>query len=85
MNRPDHPDFWLIAEVVQDLDAAAEDVGMNRTIDVDSDSLVYAAWQRALRMRSIVTQKEEHKTAAAWIDGFAAGFNFQRRRNKKDS
>lgn len=85
MNRPEHADFWLIAEVVQDLDDAADDVGLNRTVDVDGDSLVYAAWQRALRMRSIVTEKEEHKLAAAWIDGFATGLNFQRRRDQNSS
>lgn len=77
MQRPDHDDFWLMAEVVQDLDAAALDVGVERTIPVDIHSLSYMAVQRGLR----VPNRDCIETfGVAWIDGFAAGMNFQKRR-----
>ena len=77
MERPDHDDFWLMAEVVQDLDDAATDVGIERTIPVDIESLSYMAIQRGLRVTDKTTIEP---FAVAWIDGFTAGLNFQKRR-----
>lgn len=62
-NRPDHPDFWLLASVVVDYDAAADSAESKeekyRQIDaltanlIDGPSLAYMAQQRALRALGI--------------------------------
>jgi hypothetical protein len=80
-NRPDHPDFWLMAECVQDLDAAADDgVSYERIIGpVDIRSLTYMATQRALRI-NVPGGLTLAYAGAGWIDGFMAGVNFQKRR-----
>lgn len=88
-NRPNHPDFWLMAEIVQDMDAAAEDkVGLQRIIgDIDLQSLAYVAEQRA--MRAAMWAKSDPLASAdpiaqlggMWIDAFKAGVEFQKRRN----
>ena len=81
-NRPDHPDFWLMAECVQDVDAAADDgIAMERIIgNVDIHSLAYMASQRALRMDASVVPVVAVSIAAGWVDGFLAGVNFQKRK-----
>jgi hypothetical protein len=89
-NRPDHPDFWLMAECVQDVDAAADDgLAMERIVGkVDMHSLAYMASQRVLRIAGRITglASGERKAAlgATWIDGFMAGVNFQKRRDSKE-
>jgi hypothetical protein len=85
-NRPDHPDFWLMAECVQDVDAAADDgIALERIIGkVDMESLAYVASLRALRMKFRPGDPRAGTTAAigaVWIDGFIAGVNFQKRRS----
>jgi hypothetical protein len=81
-NRPDHPDFWLMAECVQDVDAAADDgIAMERIIGkVDMNSLAYMASQRALRLGRGVDPRVTAAIGAGWLDGFMAGVNFQKRR-----
>ena len=81
--RPDHNDFWLMAECVQDLDAAADDgIAMERIIGkIDMDSLLYMATQRAMRGRGL---HPETAMAASWVDGFTAGINFQKRRARQN-
>lgn len=79
-NRPSHEDFWLMAEVVQDLDSAADDsAGFNRLVSplVDPESLTYMASQRGLRA-SYATPNggDQVMLAAAWLDGFVAGALF---------
>ena len=78
MKRPQHDDFWLMAAIVQDLDAAADDgIAMERIIGaIDGESLAYVANQRALRMGGGIL------TGAAWLDGFIAGANFNKRKNQ---
>jgi hypothetical protein len=82
-NRPDHPDFWLMAECVQDVDAAADDgIAMERIIGkVDMRSLAYMASQRALRIKIPPGGLTVAAAGAGWIDGFMAGVNFQKRRS----
>ncbi len=82
-NRPDHPDFWLMAEIVQDLDAAADDgLSMQRIIGpVDAKSLAYMAGQRGLRAKGLIAFDPRAALGAAWLDGFMAGVNFQKRKN----
>lgn len=88
--RPDHDDFWLMSEVLQDLDRAAEDVGIERTAGtVDMDSLGYVAVQRAIRIMAtneqVPTERALAQIAACWIDAFVTGLNFQKRRNNSQS
>lgn len=79
MNRPDHPDFWLMAEVMQDFDQAADEgADFDRLVGVDTESLFYGATQRSLRI-PVGTPVTQH-ASAAWIDGFVLGMNFQRRK-----
>jgi hypothetical protein len=87
MNRPDHDDFWLMAEVLQDLDAAADDsVDMDRIIgNIDMESLAYVAHQRALRVQGSWPTITLATIGGTWVDGFIAGRNFQKRQAKKDS
>lgn len=92
-NRPDTADFWLLAEVVQDFDSAADDgTPIDRLIApiVDMDSLVYMAQQRALRAQMadnpLIAQSKlplEVKLAGLWMEGFAAGAQFQKRKGRK--
>jgi hypothetical protein len=76
---------------VQDLDAAADDgVAMERIIGkIDIDSLAYVASQRISRLPNIWGTPESQQveqTAAlggAWVDGFMAGINFNKRRTER--
>ena len=54
--RPEHDDFWLMAEVLQDLNNAGDDgVPVAKIVsDIDLDSLVYMAEQRALRVEQML-------------------------------
>ncbi len=76
-DRPDHPDFWLIAQALLDQDAQA-DAGqdaeeiISRMIHLPSAA--YAATQRAARVSKPFTSVQ---VAAAWLDGFLAGMRVQ--------
>lgn len=86
MSRPRHDDFWLLAEVVQDLDTAAVDgLTIERISDVDVESIAYVAIERGKRIAAIEHGSLSPCAAAilaggAWIDGFVTGVNFQKRR-----
>lgn len=84
MQRPDHDDFWLMAEVVQDLDSAADDgTAMERIIgQIDLESLAYVASQRILRIPG-ATAAQAATLGAQWIDGFMTGVNFNKRRTER--
>lgn len=79
-NRPQHPDFWALAQAVQSLDGYA-DSGMSfeevvATAKLDYDSLYYMAQQRSLRAEKLFTHSPaplSAKLTAQWIDGFMAG------------
>jgi len=83
--RPDHPDFWLLSQVLIRQDAQAES-GQPVTDMIarylDPDSAAYMAGQRALvavrRMaRNPGTQRREVQLAAVWLDGLIAGMAVQ--------
>lgn len=86
MNRPDHDDFWLMAEAVQDLDSAAEDVGFERTVATaaDMESLIYMAQQRLLRSEMQGGASDEVKKIALWCDGFMLGQQFAKLKAKRE-
>lgn len=82
-DRPQHPDFWRMAEVVlgQDADSAAKTLEEVVGDLVDYESLEYMAAQRAARLRQFAHLSEAGTQAAmaGWLTGFAAGVEFQRR------
>lgn len=92
-NRPDHPDFWIMAEAVQDFDSAADDgTAMPRIVEsmVDLDSLLYMAEQRALRAAKMVNpfmartpDTERIKLQSMWIDAFMAGALYQKYKSER--
>lgn len=84
-NRPDHPDFWLMAEVVQDLDAAADDgMSADRIVsDLDMASVAYMASQRGLRAYQLPIDGWTTKLSAAWLEAFVMGVMYQRRKDQK--
>jgi hypothetical protein len=85
-DRPTHPDFLKLAQIVTQFDDLA-DKGMD-LMDVailkglDMASLVYMAKQRALRAKTAYNpvdfpnSNEETRMAASWLDGFMAGQDF---------
>lgn len=91
--RPDHPDFWLISEAVQDFDSAADDnAGFDRLVRpiVDIPSLTYTAEQRAARALGAGARNplfrvtpELMRLQATWIDGFVAGARFRQLKDRK--
>jgi SHS2 domain-containing protein len=77
-----------MAEVMQDLDSAAEDVGIERAAPtVDMDSLIYSGMQRALRIMHTNGQAMDQllmtQFTACWIDAFVVGLNFEKRRQER--
>jgi hypothetical protein len=78
--RPDHPDFWLLAQAVLDGDAAADsgqDVAGIIGRQLDPESAFYMAMQRAARMTPRSRGPAAATLAATWIDGLMAGIAFQ--------
>jgi hypothetical protein len=73
--------------IMQDLDAASEDVGIERAAPtVDMESLIYAAMQRALRIMLHNGQSDQElmtQFTACWIDAFVIGLNFEKRRREQ--
>lgn len=84
-NRPDHPDFWLIAEVIQDLDSAAEDgLSVDRIVaDLDVASVMYAASQRGLRAYHLPVDGWTTKLSTTWFEAFIMGVMYQRRKDQE--
>lgn len=80
--RPDHPDFWTLAAILQDFDNAADDkMGLDRLLGsrIDMDTLMYVVQQRTMRIDHGARPMQAAKLGSMWIDGFAAGLEFQRR------
>ena len=78
--RPEHPDFRLIAQAVQDLDAQADSGQPVQDIlgrHIDPDSAVYMARQRAIRAMLQRAKVREGLLGVPWLDGFLAGMIVQ--------
>jgi hypothetical protein len=93
--RPDHPDFWLIAQALLDQDAQA-DVG--RPVDemlslmIDSASASYAAFQRGMRaarewrhLPRSLAREAVPVLGGVWLDGFLAGMTVQQKIAERNS
>lgn len=82
-DRPDHPDFWLLSAVVQDMDTGSGDVGVERIIKpvIDPGSLIYVAAQRAMRAYSAEGGRPGiAMLGSLWLDAFTAGALYQQRK-----
>lgn len=84
--QPDHDDFWLMVEVVQDLNNAGDDgVPLTKIVsDIDLPSLVYMAEQRALRVEQVLASMDTPMDpqvvyASVWMEAFKSGVEFQKR------
>jgi hypothetical protein len=86
-SRPDHPDVWLLSEVVLDLDAQADNAMGGDAIDrvISSEVAVYFARQRALRavQAGLVEPSAEPALAASWLDGLVAGMMLQAKKDQE--
>lgn len=79
-DRPQHPDFWAMSRAVVSID---KEVDGGKTVEqvlnearIDTDSLVYMARQRALRMAQAFPNPDAEllaRLASVWIDAFLAG------------
>jgi hypothetical protein len=88
-DRPDHPDFWKLSEIVLGLDGAIEEAERTGGSDVFHDlatehcdlrSQLYMATQRVQRFLLELGPVDGAMLAAsAWIDGFQVGVRFGRK------
>lgn len=92
-NRPSHPDFARIVEVVLELDGGAEgkspgvagggDSYIEQMISsaIDPDSLSYMATQRALRAHlfGVAGSDPVLRGSALYLEAFVAGYRFRDR------
>lgn len=95
--RPDHPDFWKLAEVVLGLDGRLEDEGdaedlLKNLVEeiISMDVVVYVAEQRVTRPfqhmgLNTVPMGLFASMMATWMDGFMAGARFVQRHPKEKS
>lgn len=91
--RPNHPDFWLLSELVLKLDGRMDDTPADQrqaawkeavTKHVDLDSISYMAMQRALRATGGQEQLAK-MLAALYIDAFIFGCEFSDRKHERDT
>jgi hypothetical protein len=84
--RPDHPDFWALSRIVQQMDHDAETnnqgdvVGSLCPFGVDARSVVYMAKQRVLRGEKLLSEEGTFyaKAVIMWLDAFTAGVQLGR-------
>jgi hypothetical protein len=88
-NRPDHPDYWRISEIVLALDALVE---AGTTVDAaaavlqagyqnaaDLGSVTYTAIQRARHLGGGRGPVLLQALAAMWLEGFTVGMAFEQK------
>lgn len=76
--RPDHPDFWAMAQILMSMDASVVlntgGTAIPALAKIDLDVLVYIAKQRALRMMMQPGRSDNTAALGAmYMDGFTAG------------
>ena len=86
--RPNHPDFWKMSEVVVALDAEAELQGFEAVIRpiIDVEVLFYMARQRVMRCTQIAMAAGNPFAApdVTWVDAFVAGVRWAEKRKAED-
>ncbi len=89
-DRPQHEDYYLLSEVIQDNDEQADQASSDvfKIAGIDKESAIYAMRQRVRMLadkRGIpVTVDIAVIGLAMWLDGFAAGVAFNQRRTSGD-
>lgn len=83
-NRPAHPDFARLSELVLELDAQSHEAdGVDDIIAriVDEGSVSYLAFQRALRVVQLMGDRGDPVVRAAglYVEGFVMGYRFNAR------
>lgn len=84
-DRPQHPDFWRISEVVLQHDGDAVEAGrsMEEIVKdtVDLESLTYFAMQRAGTYCQAMGLPKDFETlvGSVWMDAFMAGARYEER------
>lgn len=77
-DRPQHPDFKVLAAAVRANDAKAEGgQDMEKIIAevADPDSVMYVGFQRAIRMEKLgASVPRTDSLASMWADGLLAGY-----------
>jgi len=88
-DRPDHPDFWALSEIICDHDrmcdeSTDEESGMAKTFRADIRSVGYMANQRAARVQDLLGDAtERERLVIMWLDAFNAGQRFGEERAAK--
>jgi hypothetical protein len=88
MDRPTHPDFGLLSEIVVGNDNRSRhpefDYRTYLATIIDPDSATYMATGRAKLMLAalgpLVSKRELARTASVYLDGFVHGAEFARRK-----
>lgn len=74
--RPEHPDFWALADVVLQHDGKTEDPGFEMGAYIasvaDPGSVLYVARQRAMRS-GLRDPLRVAAMSGVWVDGFMVG------------
>lgn len=80
-DRPQHPDFWKLAEVILEMDGIFDESGGDEYFEkflkteIDPDSIIYMAMQRGMRLKDVVPTS----LAALYIEAFLVGRIYERR------
>ena len=77
-NRPTHPDFFLLSNVMQGMDLrSGAGASMEEVIEVDGASLVYAIKSRLQVLHQVARQIQiDEDTIAVYVDAFTLGKKF---------
>lgn len=95
-DRPDHPDFWRLSEILLQIDGRSNEDGREVfdevSDNIDPASLIYMAEGRAKHgLQEFVAAKRDRVTTtdvvalvtAAWVEAFLVGARFQQRGGKQ--
>jgi hypothetical protein len=83
-NRPQHPDYWRLADVLNYLDGETTEggKGLPEIVEgvIDLNSLTYAAGMRSLKARQLLDlpRGSEAALASMFVNGFLAGIRFEK-------
>lgn len=94
-DRPNHADFWKLAEIVLHVDGQVKEGGREVTAilgeAIDPDSLEYVAMQRAMKVLGVRTRGQMAEKfgpiaglASMYLEGFIVGFRYCERRPKEE-
>jgi hypothetical protein len=79
-DRPQHPDFWTLSRIINELDDLAETKGWlvaTSTVPVDIESMVYMARQRAAMALDLLKGSDDtERMGLLWMDAFILGVRY---------